>query len=228
MIIRLMNAWLQPFMVTDLRPVIDGAATALGNYSASASTESPVARKRALEEGAIDIVYRPVPSMASTSSASVQNGTTDIVISKAMSHVPVLTPQQLRAEYADVGKALSELKSIEAGDEWQIDEDVFDVATKLGANLLLRGWPAPHVYSHGPKSVIFNWEKGRDNFYLTISADKVSVLMSGPDSIKARRTFTSQNFIPERVFPRLIYSAPGQQVSVDDNSSTTETFSMAG
>jgi hypothetical protein len=52
-------------------------------------------------------------------------------------------------------------------------------------------FPAPRIFNHGPKSVVFNWSKEADNLYLTVSADHVSALISSPERIKRRIDLTA-------------------------------------
>lgn len=94
---------------------------------------------------------------------------------------------ELREDYLELGRALSEMVELEEDDEWRIDEPVYTAACRIAAELMLATpYSAPRVFSHGPKSVVFNWSKGTENLYLTIGSDMVSALSSSLERIKQR------------------------------------------
>jgi len=108
------------------------------------------------------------------------------VVLKTFSSVPVIWDSELRLEYQELGKALGEMTEFEDGDEWKIDAPVYTAACYVAAELLDNSFPAPRVFNHGPKSIVFNWSKEADNLYLTVSADHISALISSPERIKRR------------------------------------------
>src|SRR5208283_745755 len=111
----------------------------------------------------------------------------ETLIMTTFSSVPVIWESELRhQEYQELGAALSEMTKLEEGDEWKIDPPVYNAACYVAAGLMAHSFPAPRVFNHGTKSVVFNWSYGADNMYLTVSADHVSALISSPESIKRR------------------------------------------
>jgi len=101
--------------------------------------------------------------------------------------VPVIWESELRQqEYQELGAALSEMTKLEEGDEWKIDPPVYNAACYVAAGLMANSFPAPRIFNHGAKSVVFNWSYGADNMYLTVSADHISALISAPEHIKRR------------------------------------------
>jgi hypothetical protein len=46
--------------------------------------------------------------------------------------------------------------------------------------------PKPSIFTHGPKSVVFNWVRADDNLYLTITGSRLAVLLSSTEEIKLR------------------------------------------
>jgi hypothetical protein len=112
---------------------------------------------------------------------------TETLIVTTFSSVPVIWESELRQqEYQELGAALSEMTKLEEGDEWKIDPPVYNAACYVAAGLMVHSFPAPHVFNHGTKSVVFNWSYGADNMYLTISAEHISALISSPERIKRR------------------------------------------
>jgi hypothetical protein len=112
---------------------------------------------------------------------------TETLVLTTFSSVPVFWESELRQqEYQELGAALGEMTKLEEGDEWKIDPPVYNAACYVAAGLMIHSFPAPRVFNHGTKSVVFNWSYGADNMYLTISADHISALISSPERIKRR------------------------------------------
>ena len=99
---------------------------------------------------------------------------------------PVLFDYELKEQYLELGKALEELSSSDEDDDWRIDPPVERAAAYAASALKEYGYPVPALLTHGPKSVVFNWNRGSTNFYLTISANSASVLISTPKQIERR------------------------------------------
>lgn len=103
----------------------------------------------------------------------------------------------LATGYAEVIGALKQLRN--EASLWTINDDVFRASAQVAAALAERHIPRPQIFSHGPESVVFNWQ-GANNFYLTIEADTISALVSSNAGIRLRRklprpnTQSSQNF----------------------------------
>lgn len=108
------------------------------------------------------------------------------VIVKAFASVPVVEQSELRTEYQELGLALSEMKELDNDEDFRIEPPVYAAACIVAVDLMAHAFPPPQVFSHGPKSVVFNWSKNSNNLYLTISADKISALVSTPEKIQRR------------------------------------------
>jgi hypothetical protein len=77
-------------------------------------------------------------------------------------------------EWADVIECIDLLLA-----EDMIRADVYSAACNAARRLSLTGVNIPTVFTHGPDSVVLNWDAGnKAAFYLTISRDKISALIS--------------------------------------------------
>jgi len=112
------------------------------------------------------------------------------ILKTAFSNIPFLWKPELRREYQSLGEALEQMTELDDDSQDKIDPPVFGVACFVAAGLMGSSYPAPRVFNHGPKSVVFNWEHEKSNLYLTISADKVSALVSSPERIQKRIDFS--------------------------------------
>jgi hypothetical protein len=111
---------------------------------------------------------------------------TESMILTTFSSVPIIMESELAQEYEELGEALREMTELEDEDEWKIDAPVYNTACYIAAGLMANSFPAPRIFTHGPKSVVFNWSNEIDNGYLTISADRISGLIYSPERIKRR------------------------------------------
>jgi len=94
------------------------------------------------------------------------------------------------ADYRSLGEALNELRDIEQSNEdWKIDENVYKSACYIAVNLVAASMPAPRVFAHGPKSIVFNWSDGPTNRYMTISDNRISIMVSTPKRIERRMEY---------------------------------------
>jgi hypothetical protein len=117
--------------------------------------------------------------------------------------VPAILQSELKSQYEELGKALNELAEMD-DDEWHVDPGVYHVACYAASSLMDNGFPAPQVFTHGPKSVVFNWLAGSRNLYLTLSRSVISALISTPKSVEHRLQFTvAQLESPETIFPSI-------------------------
>ena len=90
-----------------------------------------------------------------------------------------------------MGEALSELITLEDDDEWKVDASVYNAASHVAVALKASMLPAPRVFTHGPHSVVFNWSNAFNNLYLTISANRISALLSSPERILRRVEYST-------------------------------------
>ncbi len=110
-----------------------------------------------------------------------------VVMGNSFVCYPANSSPQLASDYGELGETLAELRDSSADDEWLIDEPVYDIATQVASSLMALSYPAPKIFSHGRKSVVFNWEAADDrSLYLTISKDYVAGLLSSPSKIERR------------------------------------------
>lgn len=124
--------------------------------------------------------------LSATGFMDVMPRTETRILQTTFSSVPVISQLELRQEYQELGAALSEMTELEEGDEWKIEPSVYNAACYVAAGLMAHSFPAPRVFNHGAKSVVFNWSYAEDNMYLTVSADHISALISSPERIKRR------------------------------------------
>lgn len=127
--------------------------------------------------------------------------TPEITIGQTEISVSAILQPELRSQYEELGEALNELGEMD-DDEWHVDPDVYHVACYAASSLMDNGFPAPQVFTHGPKSVVFNWLAGSRNLYLTLSRSVISALISTPKSVEHRLQFTvAQLESQETIFP---------------------------
>lgn len=125
------------------------------------------------------------------------------VLRKTFRSVPVLWKEELRQDYKELGNALAEMTEVGEADELKIDNAVYKSACNVAFSLMTHSYAAPTIFTHGPKSVVFEWSTGPNSLYLTISADKLSALISTPERIKRRMEYSLQALRN----PSLIFSA---------------------
>lgn len=135
---------------------------------------------------------------------SIGTSRESVILKEAFSSVPVMFDTELKQDYQELGQALSEMTELEEGDDWKVEQAVYQTACHVAAELMAYSFPPPHVFTHGPKSVVFNWSDQANNLYLTVSADRMSVLVSSPERIKRRIEFSGRDFLdPIKVFPAI-------------------------
>jgi hypothetical protein len=123
---------------------------------------------------------------------------------------------EVNADYQELGEALLEMKETD-DEEWAIDDSVYTMASFVAAALMDYAQPAPKLLSHGPKSVVFNWEEDKRNTYLTVSAGYISALVSSPEKIERRRDVPISNLLGNSQILSLIKAAQidGPVVTMD-------------
>jgi hypothetical protein len=104
-------------------------------------------------------------------------------------HATTNVPTTQVEGYRELSETLSELSNIQ-DDEWHIESEVYDTSIQVAAALLDKNIPTPHVFSHGPKSVVFNWGDGENNLYLTIGKCRLWATVSSASELKARVELT--------------------------------------
>jgi len=144
------------------------------------------------------------------------------LIAKPLWNIPIVWQSELDRDYQELGTALKELVELDEGDEWKIDESVHQTACYVAAELSARSIPAPRLFNHGSRSVVFNWSRGEDNLYLTISSDYVSALISSPQQIKRRMEFPTKYLLDSTVVVRGLLAPTYGQALVPKTSSTSE------
>lgn len=146
-------------------------------------------------------------SKASSSGVSRSNTfpTEEIrVLRTTFSSLPVIWKSELSQDYKELGTALAEMTELGEEDELKIDTAVYEAACHIASALMANSYPAPGIFTHGPKSVVFDWSTGPNNLYLTISADKLSALISTPERIKRRMEYSLQELLnPSLIFPAI-------------------------
>lgn len=146
----------------------------------------------------------------------------DQLLRMTFSSVPIVWQSEINQEYQDLGEALGEMTQLDEGDEWKIDVAVYQVACQVAAVLLANSFPAPRIFSHGPKSLVFNWLGGNNNLYLTISSDYISALLSSPERIKRRIEFSTKDLLEPALVFRGLLSAPFEQSAVSTSKAASQ------
>ncbi len=118
-------------------------------------------------------------------------------------------PLEQSHEYLELGEALSEMVELEEDDEWRIDKPVYATACYIAAELQVASYPAPRIFNHGAKSVVFNWSIETNNLYLTISSNRISALLSSPERIERRIDSSANQLLNPALFLSSIQ--PGHQ-----------------
>src|SRR5947209_18407694 len=80
--------------------------------------------------------------------------------------------------YAELNDALVDMHNLDDDGDWKIQTPVYSASVQVAAALMQYGIPRPGVFTHGPKSVVFNWSQDDINLYLTVSQRKLSILVS--------------------------------------------------
>src|SRR6266850_2368720 len=111
------------------------------------------------------------------------------IVRETFSSVPMISRHELATEFRELGEALAEMRELDEDSEGRIDPPVYETAYRVAAELMAYSFPAPQAFTHGPKSVVFNWTRECNNLYLTVSADRISALVSTPARIKRRLEF---------------------------------------
>jgi hypothetical protein len=110
-------------------------------------------------------------------------------------NVPSIWRTELDAGYQELGQALKEMTELDEGDEWKVDAPVYNAACYVAEKLKEGSCPALRVFNHGSKSVVFNWTIGDNNLYFTVSADRMSALISAPERIQRRIDYSANQLI---------------------------------
>lgn len=102
--------------------------------------------------------------------------------------VPTFFQPTMSADYQELGLTLAALNS-STDEEWKIDKPIYEIARYVASELMAESYPAPKLFIHGPNSVVFLWEEGANNLYLTVSEHYISALALAGDEIQARVEF---------------------------------------
>lgn len=126
--------------------------------------------------------------------------------------------------YNQVGDALYFLSNLDDEDNQKIEASVLATASSIALCLVDHSIQAPKVFNHGPKSVVFNWtDEDKNNLYLTVSAYKVSALLSKSNRQKHRMECSAKEFLDsEFAVQRLTFLDQSEpRVVVTKSSSNT-------
>jgi hypothetical protein len=95
-------------------------------------------------------------------------------------------PEIKTTSYSELHQALTELHGLSDNDDWKIETPVYCASLQVAASLIEHNVPTPGVFTHGSKSVVFNWSGADVDLYLTVSKTRLSVLVSSPHGIELR------------------------------------------
>jgi hypothetical protein len=98
---------------------------------------------------------------------------------------------QPRGAYQEVAQTLTDMRDSTSDDEQRIETDVYNLSVDVAAALFDENIPAPSVFSHGPKSVVFNWDDGVHNLYLTVGRARLWAMASTAAGIKGQIELTN-------------------------------------
>jgi hypothetical protein len=132
-----------------------------------------------------------IPNIPSHQGADIDECsiTESLVMGTTFLGEPFIWQVELAQDYDELGQALSEMADLDEEDEWKVNSSVYNVARYVASALMDDSFPAPRVFNHGPKSVVFNWEYEDENYYLTISKNQISTLRSSAERIIRRKDF---------------------------------------
>jgi hypothetical protein len=88
-------------------------------------------------------------------------------------------------EYRKVRNVLQALKYAK-----EITQEVLESSFDILNRLVELEIPAPRVFAHNPKSMVFHWTLGERSIYATVSNKKVGVLISSPSNIEFRTSLS--------------------------------------
>jgi hypothetical protein len=113
-----------------------------------------------------------------------------------LTRVSTLSTSEIESEgYLELEAALDEMVALDTDEDWRIEPAIYSTSCYIAAWLMDKSCPAPRVFNHGPKSVVFNWINDSNNSYLTISAEGLSTLVSSSDGIKLRKDYAAQEVL---------------------------------
>lgn len=142
------------------------------------STDNFVETSKTLQLGPSSTGYSIIPTGFGNSE--------ELIVTRIFESVPVISSNDLGSEYTELGLALTEMSRIEEGEDWNIEGPVYEAARLVASELRQFSVPTPQIFNHGPKSVVFNWTNGSNSLYLTISANRLSALVSSPERVQKR------------------------------------------
>lgn len=143
-----------------------------------------------------------------------ESNSTPFIIESSLSGIPVVWESELTREYQELGQALSEMTEFEDPEEG-IEPPVFEAAANIAMQLMANNLPAPRIFTHGHKSVVFNWTQDFQNLYFTISADKVSALVSIPAQIQRRIDYPLNELLnPALLLKSLAYANQSHPIAL--------------
>src|SRR6266567_3812547 len=95
-------------------------------------------------------------------------------VTSSTTTIPSPTVLEIQAaEYAELEQALSDLRGLDDDEQWKIDDTVYSASVQVAAVLMQNSVPTPSVFTHGSKSVVFNWSAEGNNLYLTVSPSRL-------------------------------------------------------
>lgn len=150
------------------------------------------------------------------------------VLRQTFSSTPVIWNSQLINEYRDLGEALGQMTELDEESEWRIEQPVYNAARFVARELMAHSFEAPRIFTHGPQSVVFNWPLENDNLYLTVSANKISALISSPQSIKARLDYSANQQLDSASILNSLRSAHLKQPVLMQTNSTSDPSEFEG
>jgi hypothetical protein len=202
------NVFIQTLLVVNTsKSVLSTPIVEIEGSHVTSPTEDPFRQDSEGNYPSCAIQYNIISSVSESNS-------TIFIIESSLSGIPVVWDSELTTEYNELGQALSEMKEIEDLEEG-IEPRVFEAAANVATQLMANNVPAPRIFTHGRKSVVFNWTKDFQNLYFTISADKVSALVSIPAQIQRRIDYPLNELLnPALLLKSLAYANQSHPIAL--------------
>ena len=195
----------------------------LGGYAVPKLDDLPAKQLKDVAGNTFVSINRVVSGAVDVSIAPLSENQ---LLTMTFSSVPIVWQSEVDQEYQELGEALREMTQFDEGDEWKIDTAVHQVACQVATALLAIPLPAPRVFNHGPKSVVFNWSGGNNNLYLTISSDFISALVSSPERIKRRIEFSTKDLLEPELMLRGLLSFRSEQPVVSTSRAVSQALDL--
>jgi hypothetical protein len=170
----------------------EGTTTITAYTASGITTLGSPSTETFLNVNTTPIIYAEVPTehggtVFTTNTSMVSSCDTPSISGGSQFSLP--SEQHVRS-YAELHQALTDLHSLSDDADWKIQTPVYCASLQVAAALAEKNIPKPSVFTHGARSVVFNWSGNDVDLYLTISKSRLSVLVSSTKGIEYRTEFS--------------------------------------